>query len=452
VDPSVIPDMLASLLADMDNFMKLVHGMIYPGALGGVPLFGGMGALQIIVVSLLAGVGAMHFVQTLAEWIKTRDFEVRHILEIFKIMAFVACMLAVSRWSLVDITKGNLTTGAVGGVSYQSISAQVTGGQAQAIAALQSLDIIQAYEDALQESVADRNKSVLEAIAKEDAQVATMLAARDGAAANQGKPTGIFDSIMTAMDKGKELLAAAIEITKIAAQYGNSGTTMAVSSLEMLLQILGNVIAYAFYKVMIWITYFFFTLMVLRAIVVFAVYLKIAIFLGLIFVPPAVGLAYFLPMRGIAINLIKQVAVLMMLSTLFGASYKAVFSQSNLEYAVSLSLKDGIAGNIAEMSKNDLKPTEYEKLALRLDTLVENITKTPASATTKGTLAYWATLNVAAIRNVFLALARGVMIMGMMVVILGKVYDLVSGAVDGAYDPTDLMRQQALEGQNAMRG
>jgi hypothetical protein len=224
---------------------------------------------------------------------------------------------------------------------------------------------------------------------------------------------------------------------------------VATSGFKMFLSMIGKVAVYSFYMILIYITYFFFMLSIMKAILGFAIYLKIAVLMGLIFVPPAVGLAYFVPLRGLAMNLIKQVLVLVMLTAAYGKAYAVVFNNDALNTVVTLALKDGAAAAAAKAAHNDGTVDEIEEMVVTVSEIVgpDRMASNPDSV---DSVAFFATLDIGRIREVFLAVSRGVMMMGMMVILIGKVYEIMSGALDGAYDPSDLLRRQALETHQAM--
>jgi hypothetical protein len=336
-------------------------------------------------------------------------------------------------------------------VSVQSLFANINNGENQAIKAVTSLDIISLYEDQLQNQEAVGNQQynrVVAVMRKNNPRLDAIMSAREDAYAAQGR-TGVLGAVARGRAKGSLIVNAALIAGKAAWDSGFSIWGAAMQGAKLLFGMVAKVATYFFYMALLYISYFFFVLILMRAILGFAIYLKIACLLGLILVPPAIALSYFQPLRGLAMNLVKQVLVLIMVTSAFGTAYASVFSNANLNKVVALALSKGAAGQAADAANNSNLIGQAEEMAVTVAAILgpDKNTYDPEKVES---LAYFVAVDNNRAREVFLAVSRGMMMLGIMSIVIGKLYQVISGALDGGYDPGDLLHRQALETHQSM--
>ena len=454
MDSSIFTSFLNEFLLKVDAVAFQIYQAFYSTGTGNIPVFGGISSLTMLMLSPLVIVMAMQWMHLAHEWVQSQRVDPKYITEIIKILFFIGAMIFVSRWgNFSGSTMSGLQNKAIGGVSVQGLFAQVDGGQKQAVAAISALDVISVYEEQLHGPNGAGNaryKKVMDTLRKKNPNLDKVLAARDQAAAGQGGR-----SFGTAERAGMALQAVAGQgwtaLKEMVTNMSISGavTSLATSGTSLILGMVAKVGAYAFYLALVWVTYFMFALSVMKALLIFAVYLKIAILLAFVLIPPAIAMAYFAPLRGMAMNVVKQLLVLIMLSAAYGQAYQVIFSQDNLQKVVTMALANGAAGDIADAAHNKDTIDEIDAMVITVTEIIGSDNFGEKSKETQA-VAYFAAMDVSTIRKVFLAISRGVMVLGMMVILLGKVYEIISGALDGGYDPTDLLRRQGMETSASM--
>lgn len=449
MDPTLLSGFMDDFLLNVDQTIFQVYQSFYATGTGNIPVLGGITSITAMMLAPLIIVLVIQVMHLAFEWVQNHHLEPRYVLEIIKIFCFIGAMMFVSKWGdFRGSTLGSIQNRAIGGLSVQGLLATADAGKAQAQAAIAALDVIMVYEEQLHGANGAGNaryKAVLDTLRKGNPSLDTVLTARDNAAAGHGaKDFGTIQKMGFAVQAVAGQSWTAIKNIASNLSLAGFGPALATSGISLIVGMLGKVAVYAFYLAAIYVTYFFFALSTMKALLIFWVYLKIAIVLAFILIPPAIGMAYFSPLRGIAMNVVKQLLVLIMLASAYGKAYQSIFSAENLQQVVTIALSSGAAGDIADAAHNTTTMTTTDAMATVVTEIMgsDNFGK---KAEQTQAVAYFAALDITTIRAVFLAISRGVMMLGMMVVLLGRVYEIIGGALEGGFDPADLLRRQAME-------
>jgi len=444
MDFSWLPAFLESLLMSADQFLLLIKGFVYQDALGSVPVLGGVNAILLASFISLSFAAMFHVAHLYVEWIKWMRLNERRLMEIFKVVIFVVLMAFFKPWSTIQVdSNGKINTGAIAGVDYKKISDNIHVGSGQAMAAVSAVEVVARYQELLQQKNQARREKILEVIAEDpnSGNLKAMIALQKEYSAKdkQGsEKTSWSQKLITEIRRAGSLITVGVK--QIYQSVMNGESSLVVDMVKIWGKSLTNAITYYFFLVITWLAYGFFVLGLMKALFIFAFYLKLAAFMGMIFIAPAVGLAYFLPLRGFAIALIRNIVIIMILAQAYTACFQAVFSSDNIQYAMALVMKEQL---------KDTPPTPEEILAMKIDLTYSTWNRT--SVEDPDALTSYVTMSPAMARETASQIARIVLALSLMTMILGKLYEVIAGALDGGYDPTELLRQQAQEAAQAAR-
>jgi len=424
----------------VDQILVVLRGLFFP-TVDGVPVLGRMSSIRAIVVSALIMTAAYHLAHTLVDWVKYKRIVDRHLVEIVKVVLFGAMMTVLSPWCK-DMGKQfkGIDTGTVAGVSYHSIAANIESGKDGAVRCLGAVDIVGSYQQVLYDANTARRNQILEKM-KADPAYSKAIQINEQYATG-AKREGFLDRVTDIYAKFRMLGGLTSQLVKQAWDKGSLGALVEMP-IEAMVKAISNSLVYLFFMAATWLAYGFFALTIVKALLIFAFYLKISVYLALILLPPCVGMAYYLPLRGIAIQMVRHLVVLMILATAYGACYKTLFSQDNIRTAMAMAMKD-------QLSKSRNSPiTDSDIMIMQTDLWFANNSKKGVNR--EDDWMFFSTMDPSMIKASATAVGRVVMALGMLAMLLGRLYEMISGALEGSYDPTDLMRQQANEAAEAAK-
>lgn len=442
MDFSTIPTLLQSLIGAGEGLLVRVRGLLFFDNIGSTPVMGGIQVFMILAGIALGSALAFHVAQVFLEWVKWRKISDRSILEVFKIVMFAAAAGFFYPWATTQIEDGKINTGSVAGISYRSISDQVQVGAAQATAALRSVSIVEQYVTLLQERNAGRREKILDAIAEQNPSFKGLVELHRQKVPRKSEQ-GVVSDVSGWWKRTRATVGMGTDLLWQSITQGDSKD--AISMVTVFVKALANALTFFFFMAISWLAFAFFAFGVIKAVIIFALYLKIGIFFGFILLPPMIALAYFQSMRGFAIAMARNVIVLIILATAYSNCYRVIFSQDNIQHAAELAM----ATSVSSTQQGTAPITREEIMALKVDLIHSSYQKTDVND--PDALSYYATLSPAMSQEVATAVAKACVALGMMAVLLGKLYEIISGAMEGGYDPTDLMRQQAQEAASAAR-
>lgn len=364
-------------------------------------LFPSYNSFALIVGTILGGFLAWHAVQAFIVWFKDRYPAWNHIQQVVLAMIFLLMMRGA-----MPLANG----GSFFGMSYGSVTAPLSEDALQKMVnGVKAVDVVVAWNKGLDEARKKKTDRILQAMANTNP---------DMAKAYQKKMQEIPGSMEDEggmWSKVKEAWLAA----KLSTQAGvfNVGGSIVKAAFTRLAFIVGSyALSLAYIGVAIY---------SVRTLLLFALYLKIAVWLGLYLFPGMIGLAFWPATRSFAVQAVKNIIILTIMSTALTQLTGAVFSQKNITNYVALAMKDSPTGTLAEkVTKGDILMLMASAEAR--DSLKRNLT-------TEDT-AYFMGMDFGDFYNSGLAVWRVIIVIWLLMTMLQKVYDAIQGALDGHWD------------------
>lgn len=365
-------------------------------------LFPSYNSFALIVGTILGGFLAWHAVQAFIVWFKDRYPAWNHIQQVVLAMIFLLMMRGA-----MPLAKG----GSFFGMSYGSVTAPLSESALQKMVdGIRTVDIVIAWNKALDEARAAKVDRTIKAMAKYDPNLAKVYEKRQkelpGSSAKEG---GFLMKVREAW-MGARILAGPNGVTEVSKSFVKAAFLR---------------VAYMIGTYVLTLAYIGLAISSIRTLLLFALYLKIAVWLGLYLMPGMIGMAFWPATRGIAVQAIKNIVVLTVMAAAVTQIAGMAFSQKNLTNYIALAMKDAPMGPKAEeVSKGDVAmlmvSTEMREAARR-------------NLTTEDT-AYFMGMDFGDFYNSGLAVWRVMIVIWLLMTMLHKLYDAITGALDGHWD------------------
>lgn len=399
-------DLIMGLYNVLDAFIIQIHDSMVNGA--GV----GDGALQWFVMASWVPLMclAAAFIWNLVEGVvyKAKNMgrdgmPMENIKKCLQIGMFMALTVGARLAFSTDPMNGTWF-----GISYPTITAPLNSAAVdESIKPLVALDIVVAWSDALRESADLRRQKILEYIGTQDPSVQDTYAKRILYAYGdaQNFKLGIIGWIKAA----KDITVSFFKGDLIAGQIRNLVNTAFVGLIGM-----ACIIAMGA-----------FIFQTARTIILLAFYLKLGVLLTMSVVPFAIGVLYFRSLRHMGLAILRQVLVMMIVAGALTGAVKAVFSQEALTRAMAYALRADLAPLSTPVTDRDVIDFKAE-----IDTAVV--------VQAVGVVGNPDPLNGVTIRQGFeasLVMIKMMFVLGVMLMVLTKLVDLITGLINGHWDP-----------------
>ncbi len=426
-------DALAELIKIANQVVFFISGIFRANAVTGVngTLLGGLNTLTVAVGLVLTFVLVWKVMEAINHWVHDASGHVRpeDMLAIGKVVFFYALMVLLAPWGQISLAAGlKVDTGEFGGVSYSAVTSQIDSGAKSAIKAVRAVDTVMAYEEFLNEAADRRRNQIYEKLAESDPRMRSLWERRKARISPDSGTSQVKGGLLESARK----LATVAGVVVDAAVNGKGSMK---GMLEVIPTTIGNMAGYYFFMFLAWSAYFWFSWVVVKGVIIFSIYVKIATFLALILIPSAAGLSYFTSLRGFAVSMVRHLVVLLILANMMGAVYAAVFDQQQVKTAIAMGLKD------SRFARNTAKeePSSGELFAMRIGLQLQDLI--PAEEATW--LEKFSTTSVSNASRVAQSVMRVVAVLGVMVLFIAKLHEVINGALEGSFDASDVMRREA---------
>jgi len=399
-------DLIMGLYGTLDAFIVQLHDSMVNGA--GI----GDGALQWLVYAswvplmCLAAAFVWNVVEGVVHKAKNMGREgvpMENIKKCLQIGMFMALTVGARLAFSTDPMNGTWF-----GISYPTITAPLNGSAVEdSIKPLVALDIVVAWGDALKESAALRREKIMEYIGTQDLATKDTYANRLLYVTSNGSIDKMSpgDWIGVAMNLGSEMV---------------NGDLLASGARNLLNTAFVGLIAMACVVAM-----GAFIFQAARTIILLIFYLKLGVLLTMSILPFAIGVLYFKSLRHMGLAILKQVLVLMIVAGALTGAVKTVFSQDALTQAMAVSLRANLAPLTSPITDREVMDFKAE-----IDTAVVN--EALGASTNPDPL------NGLTVQQGFesaLVMIKMMFVLGIMLMILSKLIDVITGLIDGHWDP-----------------
>lgn len=399
-------DLIMGLFGVLDAFIVQLHDSMVNGA--GI----GDGALQWLVIASWVPLMCMAaaFVWNVAEGIvhKAKNMgregvPMENIKKCLQIGMFMALTVGARLAFSTDPANGTWF-----GISYPTITKSLDATAVEdSIRPLVALDIVTAWADALKESGALRREKIMEYIGTQDLATQDTYAKRILYVTTNGDANlmGLGDWAGVATNLGAELLNGELVA---------SGARNLLNSAFMGLIAMACVVAMGA-----------FIFQAARTIILLVFYLKLGVLLTMSVIPFAIGVLYFKSLRHMGLAIIKQVLVLMIVAGALTGAVKTVFSQDALTQAMAAALRANLAPLTSPITDREVMDFKAE-----IDTAVVNqVLGSPTNPDPLNGLSLQQGFDSA------LVMIKMMFVLGIMLMILSKIVDVITGLIDGHWDP-----------------
>lgn len=410
-------DLLISLYDLMDTFLNTLASTIMWGSVTGNDV--GIGAVNTmsyltmlvlfcLTVAFLWNLGevVVHRAKHLGErgpaampWTNIKNI-------IFIVIVFGTCVRANS------IFTNNPMGGSYLGVSYTGVTQglerkNMTG----ALQVLAAVDVVSNWVSCLNDFSQDRDQKMLEYIAAKDPGTYQTYMRALQINGNPGISPTMVERLEFAWEGIKELLTTSMaEKVALVAQVG---CNLCLYGLTMLVVLLCSLL---------------FVYHAGRTIILLAFYIKLAALLSMIVLPAAIGILYFERLRHAGIAIIKQIIVIMLVSGIMAGAVKTVFSNQNIKTALTVVMQN-------ELNAYANKITDYDFQTFKLKTFVGLEQRLLADSAPSPQLAAAMTMSPNEAWASCLAVIKIMFILGTMLIVIGKLFDIVNGVLGEMWDP-----------------
>lgn len=379
-----------------------------------------LGWLLAIAMSCLAVAFVLNFGEGMVSWLRDSVWPTQQIKKGLMIMAFAILGKTLAPLSTVNPNVANGYRSALG-ISYTEMVRPLNDDAVkQSIKAIQSVDLVAAWNASLKEMRANRRLFVIKEIAKTDPALAATLAER----LTHAKETlgnhaekGFFSRTWGRMKGLADLASTAASAFTNPSAWKDLGI---IWLKQQIAPIVALVVDGVLYVSMMGVAF-----SLAKVFLIYILSLKLASLLACAVLPPIACLAYFSPLRGLAVRSIKNIMALMIMTSLMGTVLRTALSDANIESMVAMSMSNQLANVDRPLSDSDV-------LAMKLETSLEQIVG-PDADPEDGT--FWTGVEIEDLQNSVQAIFRVLFVLGLTGVMLGGLYDLISGAMSGSWDP-----------------
>lgn len=426
--------LLVQVMSVLDSFLdQMASAVVYGDGVGG-------GALSIFksvtgcIGVFLAGAIIWHIMEGAVSYSKTWRFPWDN----FK-QAFLAAIIATFMIGARDVyftakTESSLKGASFYGISYSGMTAGLgTKALQPAMDALAAVDVPQAWAISVYQFNTSRRAAILGAISSQDPATAQTYQNRLNYAAGGGKTVGLDgslngDMMHRALSTGSLLWDTAKDLLP-----GGAMETALLSAIV-------NWIVGMCILIGVWICELIFVLFAARTILILAFYLKLASFLAILVLPPAIGTLYFPAIRDYGIRAIRQIVALMVVSGALSGCVQVVFNQQTVSIAMAEALRSAIGPVDGPVKQEDILMFKAVTDAHAAATLAgADATKASAMDITD---TLFAGLTVEQFFGAALCAIKMMLMLGALLLVLSKLYEVLIGAFEGDFDPL-------LEGKKA---
>jgi hypothetical protein len=300
--------------------------------------------------------------------------------------------------------------------------------------AMGAVNVVAIWGDALQELRQDRRDTMIAQMGKGKTDDAASLAAADASAGlATGKPEDLEKAsamakvwaaakgfASDAIDKGETILDTVGAMGAVTVQMGN-----------LFSKIVSNMVTYALVCLGIIIGYVVFVFMFAKNFLMLFVYFKIALKMYSLFIPSLIMLGCFQSTRNFAFGAIRYGVVMLMTLQLLFPAMESVFSEEHFEAAITHALQRNPIANKDYIQGTAAGDLTYATVRLDND-LSQLYGEMPSGFSNPF---FWAETSVADIMWSSIAVAEVMFVMSLMASLVLKMYELVSGTLNGSWNP-----------------
>lgn len=402
-------ELLLSLSGILDEFLeKIAETVVYGDGVGGEAL--GTFNLLTKVVLLFLGVA---FLWNVGEAVLERARHGASSEHAIPWPQFKKCLHIFLIAMLVTAASATLGRNPKGGnfmgLNYGGvISGLTTSSMKAAMNTLGAVDIVVNWGLCLQEFDADRRERIIQAIAAKDPKAAETYAARLAYVSDPARaPLSVVEKVKTAWSAGK------------AAAGGQANTLLSRFVVNMLL--------YGLIFIVITFCTLVFIYQAGRTILLLAFYVKLSALLTMALVPIAIGVLYFERLRHYGTQVLKQLVVLSLVAGILGTAVQTVFSNTLIKQAIVTTMKGELAPYIKAVTDEDIS---------RLETATDiEVMLTMAGASHVMLPDFAGTMSVGQVLGSIAAVIKIMFLLGTMLMIISRLFDLVTEILGGYWDP-----------------
>jgi hypothetical protein len=406
-------------------------------------------SFTILIGAFLSGAIAWHACQLLLAWYRNHALDWTHVHKLavgFIIMGLMA---------MAPAPGGQ---GSIFGYSYKnSVGGLGDKGLRQMANAIKTVNIVTSWDAALVEAKKAKQKRTLEWMTKHEP---AMRAAFDrtvkasnaepvppGSDPPSGEPAGEGELGKSNADgKGWQAIQAAssrlinfgkdvMAVFDLAMDIQNEGRGKLLAELggtifrATLMKAIHTAASYAFS-----LAYIALAIYSLRLLLIFAVTLKIGLWLGFYFLPPMLGLMFWEKTRHFAIQAIKNIVIMTIIAGSLTTITGAIFSPQQIKSYAATSLKETPTGSRAtSITKSDVLLLYGEALIYGKD--ADNPNKLQPSDDV-----FYLTMDMTTFFSSMLAPVKIMVIIWLMMSVIAKIYEAIQGTLDGRWDANSEFR------------
>jgi hypothetical protein len=402
-------ELLISLVGILDTFLETIADTIINGSGVGGGTLGYLNILSTVVFICLCAAFIWNVMEAVVQ--RARHLgDAEHAIPWKQLKKCVQILiLGGLMYGASAVFYKNPKSGAYMGVSYSNIVwGMPTSTMNAAMGTLGAVDIVENWCACLLQFDADRREKVLQAIAVQDPKAGDTYAAR----------------VAYVNDPTKAPLSL---VQKVKATWSAGVTASSYGSLYFM-RFLLNICLFGFAGLIVMICTFFFIFQAGRTILILAFYVKLAAILTVTFVPVAIGLLYFERMRHFGIAVLKQIVVLTVVAGILGGAVQTVFSNETIKQAIVIALKSELAPYNGKVTASDI--ASFETV-----TDMETVLTMMGANSSSMAMDAAATMSVQQTMASIVGVIKIMFLLGTMLMIIAKLFDLVTGILAGYWDP-----------------
>lgn len=423
-----------SLFTTLDAFMqKFMDSVVFSSAGGGIGggAFGLFGGLVGMIGFFLCAAIIWNIGEGVLHWSKSGETPWTNIRKVF-----LGGLLATIAIGAQQTYLGSKTTSGLKNATYMGISySGMTSGLSQqaltpALSAIATVDIPEAWAINVMQYDDVRRDKILAAIAAKDPEAAKTYLNRINYTAGKASLDGTKDS-----GTARTMLSTASLVAATMKDIYSGGLTQSA------IRLIVNGVISSCILIGVMLCEVVFACFAARTILVLAFYLKLASLLSLLVLPASLILLYFESLRDFGIRAIRQVIVLLVVANALAACTQAVFNQTTIKAALAESIRDVVGPVDSPVTQEDILGFETLVDENAVGTLMGGLSPSDAKEMSdkveENTMNYllFQGMSITDFFHAALCAIKMMMMMGAMLLVLSKFYEVIGNVFEGDFDP-----------------
>jgi len=385
----------------------------------------GTNTFSAVVLTLLGGFFSWHILQLVVAWFRSHalsEHDWEHVHRAVLAMFLAGAMTAAKPLEKFDGATAKDSVFA--GLSYSKATGALSDTAAFAmVEAIKDVDICKLWNDGLVFAQAAKEDRILAAMGQERVGIASAMDDAKTAANVPPGSSGVLGRIGAAYEKVK---AAAGDISSFMGAMWTLGTNPGKAILGagygvlkgMIMRTVHVVVQYGFN-----LAYIAFSIFAIRTTVLLIIYLRIGITLALCLLPGMIGLAFWNSTRGFAINAVRNLVLLLMMSSALGTLVKTAFSKEVLRTVQAIALMEAPVGSAAN------KVTDMDKIMVSLNQVFSHGEKTGPDD-----ILFWSNVDFGDYARSLRAPIANMFVLSLMMGMISKLFEALGQTLNGRYD------------------